>query len=63
MSSTGMAGPMGMMPMAGAGAGAGGDKELPRNQDWFPDEELVKDEAEVSEPVAGQRRRPRPTET
>lgn len=61
---TGMAGgmPMGMMPMGQRG-GADGDKELPRNTDWFPDEALVKDEAEVSEAVAGQRRRPRPQET
>jgi hypothetical protein len=55
-------GGMGMMPM---NRGHGGDsgKELPRNAEWFPDEQLVKDEAEVSEPVAGQRRRARPTET
>jgi hypothetical protein len=61
----GMAGgmPMGMMPMGGAGVGGGGDKELPRNTEWFPDEALVTDEPEVSEAVAGQRRRPRPTET
>ena len=60
----GMAGgmPMGMMPMAGRGAGDG-NKELARNPDWFPDEALVKDEPEVSEAVAGQRRRPRPTQT
>lgn len=60
----GMAGgmPMGMMPMAGRGAGEAG-KEMPRNPDWFPDEPLVKDEPEVSEAVAGQRRRPRPTQT
>ena len=55
--------PMGMMPMAGRGVGGDGNKELPRNTDWFPDEALVKDEAEVSEAVAGQRRRPRPTQT
>lgn len=60
----GMAGgmPMGMMPMAGRGAGDG-NKDMPRNTDWFPDEALVKDEPEVSEAVAGQRRRPRPTQT
>jgi hypothetical protein len=60
-SGSGMGG-MGMMPM---NRGHGGDsgKELPRNAEWFPDEQLVKDEAEVSEPVAGQRRRARPTET
>jgi hypothetical protein len=54
---------MGMMPMGGAGVGGGGDKEMPRNVEWFPDEALVTDEPEVSEAVAGQRRRPRPTET
>jgi PPE-repeat protein len=53
---------MGMMPM-GRGMGGEGAKALPRNAEWFPDEALVKDEAEVSEPVAGQRRRARPTET
>lgn len=55
--------PMGMMPMAGRGGGSEGGKEMPRNPDWFPDEALVKDEPEVSEAVAGQRRRPRPTQT
>ena len=61
----GMAGgmPMGMMPMAGRGAGGEGDKEIQRNTEWFPDEPLVKDEAAVVEAVAGQRRRPRPQET
>jgi hypothetical protein len=60
----GMAGgmPMGMMPMAGRGGGDG-DKELPRDTEWFPDEALVKDEPVVAEAVAGQRRRPRPQET
>ncbi|MCV6989747.1 PPE domain-containing protein [Mycobacterium timonense] len=53
--------PMGMMPMGRAGGDS--DKELTRNPEWFPDEPLVKDEPEVSEAVAGQRRRPRPTET
>ena len=62
--SAGMAGgmPMGMMPMAGRG-GSDGGKEMPRNTDWFPDEALIKDEPEVSEAVAGQRRRPRPMQT
>ena len=54
--------PMGMMPMAGRGGGDG-DKELPRNTEWFPDEPLVTDEPVVAEAVAGQRRRPRPQET
>ena len=52
--------PMGMMPH---NRGGEGDKEAARNKDWFPDEPLVADEPEVSEPVAGQRRRVRPTET
>lgn len=55
-------GGMGMMPM-NRGHGGESGKELPRNAEWFPDEQLVKDEAEISEPVAGQRRRARPTET
>lgn len=52
--------PMGMMPH---GRGGEGGKEVPRNKDWFPDEPLVTDDPEVSEPIAGQRRRARPTET
>ena len=52
--------PMGMMPH---NRGGEGDKEAARNKDWFPDEPLIADEPEVSEPVAGQRRRVRPTET
>lgn len=59
---SGMGGtPMGMMPMGRHGGES--DKELPRNPEWFPDEPLVKDEPEVSDAVAGQHRRPRPTET
>jgi hypothetical protein len=52
--------PMGMMPHGNRG---GEGKELERNPDWFPDESLVKDDVEVSEPIAGQRKRVRPTET
>ncbi len=61
---TGMRMGMGMMPM-GMGRGGGGDggKEMPRNKEWFPDEPLVADEAKVTDPVSGQRRRARPSET
>ncbi|QSN49730.1 PPE domain-containing protein [Mycobacteroides abscessus] len=52
--------PMGMMPPGSRNAE---DKEIDRNTDWFPDEQLVKDDVEVSEPIAGQRKRARPTET
>lgn len=52
--------PMGMMPHGGKGNGG---KELDRNPEWSPDEPLVKDAAEVSEPIAGHRKRVRPTET
>lgn len=52
--------PMGMMPHGRKGSAG---KELDRNPEWSPDEPLVKDEPEVSEPIAGQRKRARPTET
>ncbi len=52
--------PMGMMPHGNKGADG---KEIDRNPEWFPDEPLVKDNVEVSEPIAGQRKRSRPTET
>jgi hypothetical protein len=52
--------PMGMMPHGGKGSGG---KELDRNPEWSPDEPLVKDAPEVTEPIAGQRKRVRPTET
>lgn len=52
--------PMGMMPRGSSG---GEGKEIDRNEEWFPDEALVKDEAETTEPIAGQRKRVRPTET
>lgn len=52
--------PMGMMP---PGSRGGEGKEMDRNEEWFPDEALVKDEAETTEPIAGQRKRTRPTET
>lgn len=52
--------PMGMMPPRN---GSGEGTELDRNEEWFPDEALVKDEAETTEPIAGQRKRSRPTET
>lgn len=52
--------PMGMMPH---GAKSGEGQELDRNTDWFPDEPLVKDDVEVSQPIAGQRKRDRPSET
>ena len=52
--------PMGMMPHGNKGADG---KEIDRNPEWFPDEPLVKDSVEVSEPIAGQRKRSRPAET
>lgn len=52
--------PMGMMPHGGKGSGG---KELDRNPEWSPDEPLVKDAPDVSEPIAGHRKRVRPTET
>lgn len=51
---------MGMMPHGGKG---GEGKEVDRNRDWFPDEPLVTDEAETTDPIAGLRKRVRPTET
>ncbi|UQX13436.1 PPE domain-containing protein [Candidatus Mycobacterium methanotrophicum] len=52
--------PMGMMPH---GNRSGEGQEIERNTQWFPDEPLVKDDVETSEPIAGQRKRTRPTET
>lgn len=59
MGGMGMGG-MGMMPH---GAKGGEAKELDRNKEWFPDESLVTDEAETTDPIAGLRKRVRPTET